>query len=352
MTRKTPMLVALALAVAASGCWEQFQGTDPPVVDDDDSFVEDDDDTTPVQDDDDSSAVDDDDVTEPPPECSPAATLSCGDQVAGNNSAPGSTTVVDTYGCSAITLDGPEFTYDWVATDSGDVAVTITGLEADLDLTVLAAGAGGACDPASCVGSSNGTDTTEEVLFAAVAGNRYHFVVDGFSGAVSNYEIAVDCDPGAGDDDDSSVGDDDDSSVGDDDDATPVPCSEAPSVVATVALTDPSGAPTTELAMGSPMTATLSLENIGGGTESQVYGSPCLFAWSLWYADGSPVNGGPTCAGGVTFVDLVCGEPPTTDAHSFEPVEGLSGIPVPAGSYELRIETYNYGIQVFTVTVP
>ena len=355
MTRLCSFLTAVLVMLVGSGCWEPFTEPDPPPVDDDDTSVADDDDSVDdddtVDDDDDSAVIDDDDATDPPPpECAPAAPLVCGDVLAGNNGAPGSTDVLENYACGGSGESGPEFAYSFTPAATGDVAVRISGLEADLDLFVLAAGPGGECDPAACVASSAGVIDTEEAVFEAVASNTYYIVVDGYNDAESGFTIEVDCDPNGGDDDDSGA--DDDDSTGDDDDSGPAPCSNPPLVVPSVALTDPSGAPTSSFAVGTPLTITLSLENIGGGTETAVYGSQCLFTTSIWSAVGEPQGGERTCLAGVRIEDLVCGAAPLTDTYTLEAIQTPSGAPLPSGTYELHVDSNPYGTLIETVAVP
>jgi hypothetical protein len=161
-------------------------------------------------------------------------------------------------------------------------------------------------------------------------------------------------DDDAGDDDD--VGDDDvaddDDSTGDDDDSGPPPCTNPPNVVPTVVLTDPSGAVTTSFSVGNPLTITVDLENIGGGTETAVYGSQCLFNTSVWNPAGEPQGGERSCSSGVLVIDYICGDPPTTDVFTLEAVQTPSGVPLESGTYELQVFTYDYGTIVLTVTVP
>ena len=363
MKRSLSLLAIALLALPATGCWEQFgeEPPPPPLDDDDDNFGDDDDsadDDDAIDDDDsadDDDAVDDDDSA--PPECAPAATMTCGNVLVGNNSQAGSTNLIEDYGCSALVHDAPEFAYEWLAEETGEVAVRISGLTQDLDLYVLAAGVGGACEPGSCVGASTSASPNEEVIFEAVGGNAYHFVVDGYGGGISAYTIELDCDPSGGDDDDSSAddddssADDDDSSADDDDDATP-DCGQPPSIVPTVTVTDAAGIPATEFSAGNPVTVTLSLENVGGGTQTEVYGSSCLFQWSVWDSGGVPMNAGPSCLAIPTIVDFVCAAPPVVDAYPVDAVEGIAGAPLPSGAYELRVDTYWFGVQVFALTVP
>jgi len=358
MTRLCSFLTAALVVFAGSGCWVPFTEDEPPPLDDDDTGIDgdddtaDDDDDSSQADDDDSTVVDDDDATDPPaPECAPAATLLCGDVLAGNNAAPGSTDVLEDYSCGSSGETGLEFAYSFTPAESGEVAVRLSGLEADLDLFVLAAGPAGECDPAGCVASSAGVIDTEEATFTAVGANTYYIVVDGYGDAESPYTLEIDCDPNGGDDDDSTA-DDDDSSAGDDDDSTPPPCSGAPLVVPTVVLTDPSGAVTANFSSGNPVTVTVSLENVGGGTITGVYGTQCLFTTSVWSASGEPQGGERTCTGLFRTVDYVCGATPTTDTYDLPAVQTPSGVPLASGTYELHVDTWDYGVVVETLTVP
>jgi cysteine-rich repeat protein len=128
------------------------------------------------------------------PECTVAWTLICGDSDSWNNSAFGSTDVIDTHGCIGWDESGPEYTYEFVATANEDVTVGLSAMTADLDIFVID-DLGGVCDPTNCLDVGGNS-----VTFAAVAGTTYYFVVDGYQGAVSDYTIAVVCPstPGCG----------------------------------------------------------------------------------------------------------------------------------------------------------
>ena len=129
--------------------------------------------------------------------CSPVFTLSCGDDDHWNNDWYGSTTNVDEYACGGDTYslyETGEYAYTYVAPGHGDVTVTLSGLSDDLDLFILS-DAASACDPTECIANSrNASSDDETVTFTATAGTTYYFVVDGFSGAISEFDLAVTCD--------------------------------------------------------------------------------------------------------------------------------------------------------------
>ena len=330
------LFLALACTLFVVACWTQF---DPPPepTDDDDTSVVDDDDTSPTG-------------------CVAAATISCSDDFPANNNAPGSTDSVLSYSCSGLEFTGPEYAVQWDATTTGPASVTVSGMTSgqDLDLFVLSDPNGIGCDPASCVSSSSGTGQEETTTFDAVAGQTYYFVVDGYEGSISNFTMSLDCSPvGDDDDDDTTPADDDDTTPADDDDAAP-DCDDPVVIGAVVTLTDASGALTNTLTTSDPMTVNVSVENSAGnsGTTSFTYGSPCIFNWSLWYQNGNPVSGGPTCPGAVTFQDYTCGAPAVVGTDTVSPIEGVSGNPVVPGTYDLIVETIYFGTFNFVVNVP
>ena len=128
-----------------------------------------------------------------PQSCQVARTISCGSPIhQGNNGWPGSTDQVSSYACNSLAETGPEYAYRFQPDSSGTYTVDLDGLAADLDLFVL--GPRTSCDPTRCLGSSvNGTTNSERVTFQAAAGQTYHVVVDGYSGAVSNYTLELQC---------------------------------------------------------------------------------------------------------------------------------------------------------------
>jgi len=172
-------------------------------------------------------------------------------------------------------------------------------------------------------------------------------------GCPSNDDDSAALDDDDVEDDDDSVqpGDDDDSSLPADDDDSALDCGEPPSVVADVAFTDALGNPSTVLTpLG--LTVTVSIQNQGGGTESQTYSSSCIFGWQLDDGAGDTVGGGPDCDGVMTQVDYVCGAEPTVQTESIGSINILTGSPLDPGTYQLSVDTFFYGVTSIQVTVP
>ena len=112
--------------------------------------------------------------------------------------------VMDTYSCVGGGVTGPEVTYEFVATATGAVSISVVGLTDDLDVYVLD---GNSCDANQCIeGSWNGGVDDEVVNFEMGAGEIVTVVVDGWDGAVSDYTMVVSC-GGGGDDDDAGAND-------------------------------------------------------------------------------------------------------------------------------------------------
>ncbi len=122
-----------------------------------------------------------------PASCVPSRLIDCGEADSWNNDAFGSWSSVSDYACVGWNESGPEYTYLFEPSGDAAVTVSIAGMSADLDLFVLG-NDGGVCDAGDCV--THGNDTAS---FEAVGGSMYYLVVDGFNGAVSDYEIAVTC---------------------------------------------------------------------------------------------------------------------------------------------------------------
>ena len=165
---------------------------DDVVTDDDDVVVDDDDVVT----DDDDSVADDDDSAAAGPDCSVGFLVACEiGHEAGNNAGAGSTQVVDEYSCNpGLDQSGPELAYIFTPTFDGDVTVTLTGLTEDLNLFLLEDDGSDACQPDTCVQSSIEPNTDDEsITFSAAEGSTYYLVVDGFEGAIGDYDLTIDC---------------------------------------------------------------------------------------------------------------------------------------------------------------
>jgi hypothetical protein len=113
------------------------------------------------------------------------------DSDAWSNGAQGLTNVIDSYpSCFDSGLyTGPEYVYSFTAEADGAITVLKTeagGLD-ELDMFVLV-DQGQGCNPASCLEWG-----TESLTFLATAGMSYFIVVDGWGGAINDYELAFSC---------------------------------------------------------------------------------------------------------------------------------------------------------------
>ena len=122
-----------------------------------------------------------------PASCVPSRLIGCGESDTWNNDAFGSWSSVSAYGCVGWNESGPEYTYLFEPTADASVTVELGGMSADLDLFVLG-NATGTCDAQDCVVHGNSSAT-----FDASAGEPVYLVVDGFNGAISDFEISVAC---------------------------------------------------------------------------------------------------------------------------------------------------------------
>ena len=155
--------------------------------------------------------------------CEPVTVVECGLSYAGNNDSPASTNqIVDWCDEGFDGWTGPEIAALFLPNATGEVTVTLDGLSDDLDLTVLLAvptpGGEVECDPDVCVANDwAGGDTPEQVTFQAFAGTPYIFAVDGWAGAVSEFEVTIECEGGFLEECDNGVDDDGDGLVDCDD---------------------------------------------------------------------------------------------------------------------------------------
>jgi MYXO-CTERM domain-containing protein len=119
------------------------------------------------------------------------ATLSCGQTIASANNAGGATSTHGVYGCGPSSSSGPEIAYAFSTPVDEVVTIGLTGVGADLDMFVLGSNT---CDGSGAVTCSTNPDASEEwVSFPAAAGAVYTVVVDGWSGAVSGFNLTAQC---------------------------------------------------------------------------------------------------------------------------------------------------------------
>ncbi|MSQ82088.1 MAG: hypothetical protein EXR77_04110 [Myxococcales bacterium] len=134
----------------------------------------------------------------PVAQCEPDFTLTCGATDNYGNGNFGSTKVINAWTCAdgnATNYAGPEYTYDYTATCTGPVKVTVkrsgalsTGY---LDLFILDGSK--TCSATTCTAHALMIGDTTTKTFTATKGNKYFLVVDGYAGADEDYQISVDC---------------------------------------------------------------------------------------------------------------------------------------------------------------
>ena len=123
--------------------------------------------------------------------CEPVTTLSCGETWSGRNDDEGSTKQIAWYGCTEGTEEGPEMVFSFATDRTEPVVVTLTGLAVDLDLFLMPSAD---CDGQSCLAASKENDTNDERMeFAAVAGELYTLMVDGYAGGAGPFTLSIAC---------------------------------------------------------------------------------------------------------------------------------------------------------------
>lgn len=125
------------------------------------------------------------------PVCPGALPLTCGDRFSHSTEVQGRPDLWWGYSCSARLESGPEAVYAFSTGEACQNVVRLGGMEADLDLFLLAS-----CDPFSCQEASPvpvDIQDLEAVTFRTEAGHEDFVVVDGYSDAAGAYELQTDC---------------------------------------------------------------------------------------------------------------------------------------------------------------
>ncbi len=134
-------------------------------------------------------------------DCLPTGPVSCGLTTSSANNASGSTDEVTDWCGEGLDLwTGPEIAFLYFPESSGEVSVRLDGLSADLDLSILIANTAGApqdaCNPNLCIDDPQhwrpGAQP-EVATFSAFAGSAYIIAVDGWDGAVSDFNLELSC---------------------------------------------------------------------------------------------------------------------------------------------------------------
>ena len=122
--------------------------------------------------------------------CGDAVNLWCGETYNGNNQYGNDD--VSLYFCDGNILNvennGPEIVHTFTQTHAGPVNISLSGLSANLELFLLRS-----CDRGDCMEYSQNSGNNNEYISAYLPAGTYYIVVDGNNGAVSNYNLLVDC---------------------------------------------------------------------------------------------------------------------------------------------------------------
>jgi len=113
-------------------------------------------------------------------DCSNVIPIQCGESIEGDNT--NSPNNAELYSCVSWTESGGEDVYELYLDNLYDLNIVISDMFEDLDVFLLTD-----CDEASCTAFGNSTITGE------FGPGTSYIVVDGYGGAVSPYNLTVDC---------------------------------------------------------------------------------------------------------------------------------------------------------------
>lgn len=123
-------------------------------------------------------------VTAPPVTCATPIEITCG--VPYQGSTYNGQDVMNKYSCSAADENGKEIIHKFTILDSSSVEISLTNLQADLDVHLLS----DSCDENSCINRDD-----NYILEPALGPGTYYVSVDGFGipGAQGSYTLTVNC---------------------------------------------------------------------------------------------------------------------------------------------------------------
>ena len=122
-------------------------------------------------------------------DCSNAETLTCGQTVSGTN----------LYGADNVSLysqgnyfnvenNGPEVVYTFSLVSPGNVTINLSGFDQNLELFLLSS-----CDRGTLLEHSTRSGTLNENISRFLQAGTYYIVVDGYNGAVSDFDLSLSC---------------------------------------------------------------------------------------------------------------------------------------------------------------
>lgn len=122
--------------------------------------------------------------------CNNPALMYCGNTYFGNNG-NGSYNYTTYYqGSTAHTgLTGPEMVYRFDLSTTSNVTINLSNLSVDCDLFLTPV-----CGPNNIIAlSENSYASSETITYSNLAPGAYFVIVDGYSGAISNYNLSLNC---------------------------------------------------------------------------------------------------------------------------------------------------------------
>ena len=122
-------------------------------------------------------------------DCSDAIALDCGIPYHGSNINGADDVSLYTCGNTLnVENNGPEIVHSFTTNEAGSVTINLSGLTANLELFLLAD-----CDRGACLAFSQHPGTSNEQIIRDLAPGTYYVAVDGYNGAISDYQLTVDC---------------------------------------------------------------------------------------------------------------------------------------------------------------
>jgi len=126
-------------------------------------------------------------TTDCTPTCKPVAAIACKDTKSSATNTTGSTSVLAKYSCQNELYTGPEIAWSFSVDDPTIVTVSLSK-ESDATDVFVVADNGNGCFAEQCIDHG-----LASAAFVAKPKQDYYLIVDGYKGAVGNFDITVNC---------------------------------------------------------------------------------------------------------------------------------------------------------------
>jgi len=122
-------------------------------------------------------------------DCTDATYMTCGQSISSSNIDGGDNVSLYTCGNTInVENNGPEKVHRFSITTGGNISISLTGLTQNLEMFLL-----NSCDRGACVASSANAGTSNESISTYLNPGTYFIVVDGYNGAISDYDLSISC---------------------------------------------------------------------------------------------------------------------------------------------------------------